>query len=493
MAMGALFRAEASVLMERRYFLSTVRDRFSFRVEGVPSDVADGVSTRRQGIEERLRLTGHKSAKAAQYATLATREPKEHVPLPELIRDWRTQLTSLGFGPEAAAQCHFLFHERSESFEVREKTVLETALQKMSSQKSYFTDLDAIRYVAEEAQGQGIGGFEVLDIVERALDSHPEIVRQGYDGERPVFATKEILALEKDVIGIGVKGKSDYSHVLPIQNVEKFLETKYELSAEQKNAVIRLTTDAGGVQIVSGLAGTGKSSLVKALKEVYADEGYQTFGTSITGKVAVDLKARASIETDTIAGLLIKLREDNIRQQQGLPRRVGINAKSVLIVDEAATAGTRQIAELAREIRVGRGAKLVLIGDHRQSQSIEFGGAMTGLARRLGQVELNEIKRQIHSWSREVVKQFGEGDAEKALKTCAEKGFVKVLPTRVSAESAMVNAWSQGGITAPREHIMVTATRRSASRQSPSSEAHKRSWSSFRRLHSSSRQQLSRA
>jgi conjugative relaxase-like TrwC/TraI family protein len=440
MAMGAVARAEAAFLAGERFGISTVRDRFSFSVAGVSSRVIDGTSERRQIIEERLRLTGHKGPKASAYATLATRETKVHVPLSRLIPGWDQKLAGLGFDAHAAANCLNQPQVDQHSVEEREQSILQSGLARATEHKSHFTDLDLIRYTAEEAQCQGISGTSVLNIVDRALEHNPEIVRRGYLEDRPVYSTREILALEECLIQTGQKAQGDFSHFISRQVVEGRLAANPKLSEEQCKAVRHLALRPDAIQIISGLSGTGKTTLLRVYGECCKRQGFTLIGATQTGKAAVGLAKGAGVETSTIASLLIKLREDSRRRAIGHASNVNINEKTILVIDEAATLGTRQLVEVVQEIR-RRGGKIILTGDHRQSQSIEFGGGMVGLARRLGQIELKEIRRQRDGWAREAVKQFGDGDAKE-----------------------MVQAWSEGGIVAPREHIMLTGTRAEAKR-----------------------------
>ena len=76
--------------------------------------------------------------------------------------------------------------------------------------------------------------------------------------------------------------------------------------------------------------------------------------------------------------------------------------------------GTRQLHRLITEVERA-GARLVLVGDDKQLQSIDAGGGFSGLSKRLGYAELKEITRQRHAADRQAVYDLAEGRAAAAL------------------------------------------------------------------------------
>jgi conjugative relaxase-like TrwC/TraI family protein len=458
MAMGALFRVELAYLSEQRFGMTPIRKSFGFAIEGVPQNVVDAMSTRRQAIEARLSEGGFASARAAAFATLATRSAKVHVPLPVLVEEWESQFKALGFGPDQVAQCLNHVPPYRDDIEIRQATVLKRALDRVTEHKSSFTDFDLVRFVAEEAQGKGLSAQMVCQTVDRALEQSPAIVRLGYQEERPLFSTPEIVALEKSLLAEAEVAQRDHSHVVNRQAIDKVLAHYPDLSPQQRDAVCYLTARPGAVQILSGWPGAGKTTLLRAAREVWESEGYSVYGAAHTGKAAVGLAAEAGIQSDTIDMTLIRLRKESESIRQGGRSYLGIDHKSIFVIEEAVTAGTRQLKELQREL-LERGAKLNYCGDPRQTQSIEFGGAMAGLARRIGHFELTEIRRQQESWAREAVKDLGEGNAPAALAKYAQRGLLTVANDRTAAMDRLTQDWARQGLRNPEANLILTATR----------------------------------
>jgi Ti-type conjugative transfer relaxase TraA len=131
----------------------------------------------------------------------------------------------------------------------------------------------------------------------------------------------------------------------------------------------------------------------------------------------------------------------------------------VLVIDEAGMVGTRQLARvLAAAASVH--AKVVLVGDPEQLQAIEAGAAFRGIIGEVGAAELNEVRRQNHSWQREATQQFAKGATPDALATYASHDAVLHARTRDDARSALVALWAQEGKYRPDDsQLMLAYTR----------------------------------
>ena len=108
------------------------------------------------------------------------------------------------------------------------------------------------------------------------------------------------------------------------------------------------------------------------------------------------------------------------------------------------------------------GARLVLIGDAGQIQPIEAGGAFPEMTRRLGAVELTEIRRQREAWARQAVRDFARGEAGSGLRAYAERGLLTVADDRQSAMEALIKAWRVRGVRSPEDQLIFTGTREEA-------------------------------
>jgi AAA domain len=80
----------------------------------------------------------------------------------------------------------------------------------------------------------------------------------------------------------------------------------------------------------------------------------------------------------------------------------------LVILDEAAMSGTIYLAQLATQVRHA-GAKLLLVGDHRQLGAVPAGGAFGSLARQ-GHSHPEGLWRFRHRWEAHATRQLRDGD-----------------------------------------------------------------------------------
>ncbi len=170
--------------------------------------------------------------------------------------------------------------------------------------------------------------------------------------------------------------------------------------------VVALTSSGAGTEVVVGQAGTLKTYALDAARQIWEASGVPVAGAALAARAAAELTDGASIPASTLAALLIDV--DRPGPDGGL--RPG----SVLVVDEAAMVGTRQLARLLDA--AGRhGTKLVLCGDPRPLPEIEAGGVMAALAALPGAIQLTGNRRQRRQWERDALTELRAGDPKRAL------------------------------------------------------------------------------
>lgn len=152
------------------------------------------------------------------------------------------------------------------------------------------------------------------------------------------------------------------------------------LNPAQERALVEIATSRDRLTGLHGVAGSGKSTLVRVLVEA-ADPGTQVIALAPTSSAAAELGEKAGIPSRTVASLMAS-------------GGSGITQSHVLVVDEAGQLGNRQaqrILEISRET----GARVLFLGDNWQTGAIEQGKAFW-LLQRLGlpTAQLMEAVRQ---------------------------------------------------------------------------------------------------
>lgn len=203
------------------------------------------------------------------------------------------------------------------------------------------------------------------------------------------------------------------------------------LSKEQHKAAERLLS-GGDLVALHGLAGTGKTHLLAEVAAVFGAAGRRVRGAALSAIVARGLGEAADIPSQTIASLL----RDLDRREPFEPLQRG----DVLIVDEAGMVGSSQMARILEHAEKA-GAKVVLVGDTRQLQAIEAGGAFGMIAKAIGAAELRTIHRQQHAWQRQASADLARGAVPEALAAYRAQGHLHAADKHDKAMEALIERW----------------------------------------------------
>ena len=443
MSAGALYRAELAHGLANELHLGIEKTKDAFEIKGVSETLIDEFSSRRKEIVNAMKDAGATGAERAAYFTMATREKKEHVPRGELFEKWQSIGRAHGFKTD-----HLFFgvgDTLNQKLRPEDKEqLIHDAAEKITRTVSYFSAKDLIRHIAQDGVGK-LSADDVKTAVSDYLEQSAVKLGRGLDGSL-YYTTKEIDALEKRMLSDIQDAKRGW-HKEP--DIRRETVIRADLNNEQKLALLAIS-DTGGssIRVVSGMAGTGKTTLLKSAKEVWEAHGYEVQGVALAGKAAQGLEEGSGIRSDTIHKLLFEIERGNVM----------LTGRSILVVDEAGMVGTRQMSELVSEVKKAK-AQLILVGDERQLQPIEAGNPFKAIGDRVGKSELIDIKRQHDAWAREAVKDFARGDAEKGLRAFAERDLLRVSETRYDAMKDLVSDWSKEKGSKLDQTLMIAGTK----------------------------------
>ncbi|WP_316014669.1 AAA family ATPase [Roseobacter sp. HKCCA0434] len=207
------------------------------------------------------------------------------------------------------------------------------------------------------------------------------------------------------------------------------------LSGEQE-AALRHVTAPGRLALVTGLAGSGKSSMLDAVREVhetvYGEQGGRVIGTALAGRAAAALEDSSGIRSRSLAALMTALDEE----------RMVLGPRDMVVLDEAGMIDARAFDDLLMRIERS-GAKLVAVGDPGQLQPLRPGGAFRALVDRIGAVELTEIRRQADETHAKAVRALSPGGqgVEAAVEAWERAGVLVPAGTAEAAHDSLVTSW----------------------------------------------------
>lgn len=175
-----------------------------------------------------------------------------------------------------------------------------------------------------------------------------------------------------------------------IKKVEK--ETDIELSDKQKEAVELINNN--NVCIITGGPGTGKTTIIKVIIELYKKHGKKPVLCAPTGRAAKRMTETTGEEAKTLHRLLeIGKMEDQIEEKNIDFTGAPIDA-DLVIVDEMSMVDLFLMNYLVKAIY--KGTKLVLVGDIDQLPSVGPGSILSDLikSKRIPAITLDKIFRQ---------------------------------------------------------------------------------------------------
>ncbi|WP_420340776.1 Ti-type conjugative transfer relaxase TraA [Roseibium sp.] len=310
----------------------------------------------------------------------------------------------------------------------------EIVLDAITREKSVFEIQDIAKYLHRYVDDPK----RFQDLLARVLAS-PDIVALAVETVDPEtgdlipakMTCREMVRLEAEMARRADHLVSVSSHGVDEDVRARVLTKTQELSDEQRVAIERITGE-GRMASVVGRAGAGKTTMMKAAREVWEANGYQVVGSALAGKAAEGLEKEAGIASRTLASWQLSW-----GRGEDLPDR-----KTVFVIDEAGMVDSRQMSVFV-EMLAKSGGKLVLIGDADQLQPIEAGAAFRSLSDLTGYAELGTIYRQRAEWMREASMDLARGNVYKALNAYETNGHVVSLPLKDQVFGAMIDDWSR--------------------------------------------------
>ena len=383
MAAGQVYRNELAHLLRQLGYEVEFDPRGGlFEIRGVPKDLITDMSQRAEQIDAHAKEHGLTGQAARQQSFYLTRGPKQKVSLEDLHQKWdgrlglhaeavkKTRATAEEVGerkldvePQTSARAMLFGIRQSEGKEAVNNLgqLLRTALASHVGE----VRLSDIRPVAVEHQARA----KLLETRHRTGD---EIHTRG----RTTRKTARLELALSDHLALALNDARSLATVEALRDAG----IAGNLKPEQRTALLHIGTTNHRVVAVHGVAGSGKSTIIGALHEAVG-EGATLIALAPTSSAAAELGQKANIESRTVASLLAT-------------GGAKLDDSHVLVIDEAGQLGNRQATRLL-EISRTTGARLILLGDTRQTGAIEQGKPFW-LMMRLGMptAELKDPVRQ---------------------------------------------------------------------------------------------------
>lgn len=268
---------------------------------------------------------------------------------------------------------------------------------------------------------QGRGGLQAsrasaADFMDRRL-----IKLQG--GRKEFYTTQAMVDLERSNHAAAEALHNRETQRLTAKAVAAAVARNGLLSDEQRR-VVEHATSSRDIALVQGVAGAGKTFTLEAVADAYKRAGYEVRGLAPSGKAAKNLQDGASVPSTTIARAALDLEGREWEPTQ------------VYIVDEAGMVGTHDMNTLLTAAQRS-GAKLLLVGDTKQLQSIQAGAPFRALQDKLGFASLDTVRRQREAVDREIAGKIRFGHSVKAMRLLQQHNRIHTADSGQAAKQQL--------------------------------------------------------
>src|SRR5581483_9499283 len=413
-------------------------------------------SKRTAEIGEEVEARGYSSYRARNIVARDNRAAKRHTPIGELMPQWHRELADVGWTvPELVASVERAGREAVLEPGLSERELTRLVAEALSpegrlSVGKVFTAADVVVAVGPALYGRPVGDLQRA--AQRVLAVPDCVPLLGVKGARErTYATAATLATESAVAELVARGTgAATAAVVPGEVAEAAIAHAEDvlgrpLTSGQTKAVRGICSEGRRVSLVLGVAGAGKTTMVRCAAEAYAAAGYDVVGTATSGQAARTLGREAGLtESRTIASLLWRLDHGTLE----------LTARHVVVLDEAGMTDDGDMLGLLTACDLAK-AKVILVGDHRQLGPVGPGGALRALLNRHHGIVhvLAENLRQDDPNEREALRQLRGGTVSDAVAWYAANDRIRIAPDAHEARQTTVDAW-YGDVRAGRDAAM---------------------------------------
>lgn len=438
-----------------------------WEIDGITNAVIREFSKRRNEIDDALQELEEEIGRGAhpneiEHLVLRTRPAKNHTPADDLVVAWRERAAKHGL--DAAALTAVT--GRAQAGQVVDTDALFRSLagpEGMCAGGSVFSRPEALAAMAShpvptddgEPQPLLCGAQGLVELTEQFLASSHVVALT--DAEEPLFTTVEMLGVQDRIAARFAKGLHCGAHLVSDAHVDTALYWHPHLTGEQRQLVTEWCRRGHRFQAAIGRAGAGKTTTVAACADAWTAAGYRVVGAAVKGEATRTLAEATGIECETVAWYLA---HDD-------PQSFPLDARTVLVVDEASTLSDRDLDALM-DMAAVTGASLRLVGDPAQHGAIAAGGMFRVLCERhpMHTPELTTTHRLQNPHDRAAAQAMREGRIDEAFDQLAAAGHLHVVADDLAMYRQVLGRWwdaHRDGL----EHPMVdrrNSTRRELNR-----------------------------
>jgi ATP-dependent exoDNAse (exonuclease V) alpha subunit len=224
------------------------------------------------------------------------------------------------------------------------------------------------------------------------------------------------------------------------------------LTAGQTTAARALATSGRGLDLVVGVAGAGKTTVLDAVRAAFESAGCMVAGTATSGQAARTLAETTGIQSHTFASLRWRLAHSEL----------ALDARTAVVLDEAGMTDDTDLLAVLTVADAAR-AKVIAVGYHRQLGAVGPGGGLEALITRHCPAvhTLDQNIRQRDPAECAALEHLRAGNVDTAVDWYVAHGRVHVAATRDQALDETVDGWVADQHTGDRPTLLLAWRRAS--------------------------------
>ncbi len=227
------------------------------------------------------------------------------------------------------------------------------ALRALCRQRPTFTHEDLVQFLKSRTEDAA-----QLDAALLAIMESSELAALGADSGNPGrFTSRDMLEAEKSLMKRVAAMTTRRGHGAP--SPARMSELAQHSPIEEQRSAFEYLVSEGDIKALALRAGSGRSALLAASREVWESQGLRVQGAALSRIAAENLQSSSGIDSQTLAA----------REHEWQEGRDSLTLNHLLLIDGAEMIGLKQLERILALADKAR-SKVVLLGNSEQLEAM---------------------------------------------------------------------------------------------------------------------------
>lgn len=412
------------------------RTKNGFELTGISKETIEKYSRRTQEIEDYSREHQITDDKQKSKVGAKTREAKRILSSSEAQEtEWFSRLTTEELTAILSLkQDKGIVHDSHVAIDA-----VDFSLKHHLERKSVASDKEILATAIKSSIGDA-----TPDEIKRVFENDSNIL-SATEKLRTFITTKEALQEERELIQRCTASRNKFR---PIN--ENYVPQNPQLNDQQQAAVMHALSSTDGIILITGKAGTGKTTLMKEVQQGILANGKRIFSFAPSSEASRGVqRSEGFTDANTVAALLTDTRLHPQLKHQ------------VIWVDEAGMLSNRDMNAVL-SIAEAQGSRVILSGDSKQHNSVDRGDALRIIQQEtaIKPVTVDKIQRQQHAVYKEAVHLLSHGKVEQGFTKLDQIGAIHEMPDSKERIEAIADEYYRteyDSYNKPAKEVLVIA------------------------------------